>query len=301
MTLDQLRIFVAVAEREHMTRAALSLHATQSAVSAAIAALEIRHDVKLFHRVGRGIALTDAGRIFLIEARTVLARATDAENALAEISGLGRGTLSIVASQTIAGYWLPAYLTRFNALYPAIAIDLAIANTGQAAQLVRDGPAELGFVEGEVDDGALARWNIVEDRMILVGSSPCDQDIGAAWIRNASWVLREPGSGTRSTFERVLREHQIAPEDLRAKLVMPSNEAVRTAVEAGAGVAVLSSLVVDPAISAGTLHALPFALPRRWFYGLRHKERYRGKAADRLLRLICADLESPGIGHDDAL
>ena len=83
MTLDQLRIFVAVAERQHMTRAAAALNLTQSAVSAAIAALEARHDVRLFQRVGRGIELTDAGRGLLADARAVLeqmvAHMSDAE------------------------------------------------------------------------------------------------------------------------------------------------------------------------------------------------------------------------------
>ena len=110
MTLEQLRVFVAVAQRQHVTRAAEALHLAQSAVSAAIAALEARHDVKLFHRVGRGIALTEAGELFLVEARAVLARAESAELALAELAGLKRGVLAIQASQTIASYWLPRYL-----------------------------------------------------------------------------------------------------------------------------------------------------------------------------------------------
>ena len=79
MTLEQLRIFVGVAEREHMTRAAEALGVTQSAASAAIATLEARHDVPLFNRVGRGIELTEAGRMFLDEARAVLGRAATAE------------------------------------------------------------------------------------------------------------------------------------------------------------------------------------------------------------------------------
>ena len=101
MTLEQLRIFVAVAEREHVTRAAEALHVTQSAASAAIAALEGRHNVPLFHRVGRRIELTDAGRMFLAEARAVLAKAASAELALGEYGGLKRGNLQLVASQTI--------------------------------------------------------------------------------------------------------------------------------------------------------------------------------------------------------
>ena len=110
MTLEQLRIFVAVADRQHVTRAAEMLNIAQSAASAAIATLEGRHGAKLFHRVGRGIELTEAGALFLIEARAVLARAAAAELVLSELGGLKRGTLLVQASQTTASYWLPRHL-----------------------------------------------------------------------------------------------------------------------------------------------------------------------------------------------
>jgi len=86
MTLEQLRLFVAVAEREHMTRAAEAVNLTQSAVSAAICNLESQYKVALFHRVGRGITLTQEGRVFLDEARAVLARVTTAERMLEDLS-----------------------------------------------------------------------------------------------------------------------------------------------------------------------------------------------------------------------
>jgi len=289
MTLEQLRIFVAVAEREHMTAAARALNVTQSAASAAIAALEERHQIKLFHRVGRGIALTEAGRLFLAEARGVLARADMAQTVLRELGGLERGTLRVVASQTIAAYWLPPFLATFHTRHPAIAIDLAIGNSEQAAARVHDGGADLGIVEGQIDDPALAHWPIGEDRLLLVSASPFgNAPIDADWLRQARWVLREPGSGTRSTFDRHLRRLSVDPTMLDVALTMPSNESVRTAVEAGAGVAVLSALVVGPAVAAGALHVAPIAFEPRPFFGLRHKERYRTKAADALLNVIAS-------------
>lgn len=287
MTLDQLRIFVGVAEREHMTAAARALHVTQSAASAAIAALEERHAIKLFHRVGRGIRLTEAGRLLLTDARGILAQADAAEAMLGELSGLKRGTLRVVASQTIAAYWLPPILAVFHERYPAIDIELAISNSEQAATRVRDGNADLGIVEGEIDDAALENWSVSEDRLLLVCATPFgDAQIDAGWLRRARWVLREPGSGTRSTFDGHLRSIGVDPTTLDVTLTMPSNESVRTAVEAGAGVAVLSALVVGPAIKAGMLHVAPITFPARPFFGLRHKERYRTKATDALLDVI---------------
>jgi transcriptional regulator, LysR family len=118
MTLDQLRIFVAVAEREHVTRAAEALNLTQSAASGAIAALEREFATRLFHRVGRGIALTEAGTMFLSEARAVLSRAAAATAAMREVSSLARGHLAIKASQTIANHVLPVRLVAFRRAYP---------------------------------------------------------------------------------------------------------------------------------------------------------------------------------------
>lgn len=287
MTLEQLRIFVGVAEREHVTAAARALNVTQSAASAAIAALEERHAIKLFDRVGRGIRLTEAGRAFLEEARGVLARAAAAELLLEEFGGLRRGSLRVMASQTIAAYWLPAILALFRERYPGIAVNLSIGNTEQTAHLIHEGEADIGIVEGRVDDPMLAHWPLGEDRLMLVAAPHvASQPIDAAWLQRARWVMREPGSGTRSTLNENLRLLGVDPATLDVALVLPSNESARTAVEVGAGIAALSSLVVVPAINAGRLQALPIDFGPRSFFGLRHKERYRTRAADALLELI---------------
>ncbi len=286
MTLEQLRIFVAVAERQHMTAAARALNVTQSAASAAIAALEARHGVHLFDRVGRGIVLTDTGQLFLEEARGVLARAMAAEQALGDMAGLQRGTLRLVASQTTAAYWLPPILAAFRTRYPQIVVDLSVGNTEQAAARVRDGEAELGIVEGAVDDPVLAVWPVGEDRLVLVQAGAPDGEVTADALRAARWVMREQGSGTRSVLDDALRRIGVDPAALDVALVLPSNESVRTAVEHGAGMAALSALVVTPAIAAGALQALPVDLGTRPFYGVRHKARYRSRAAQALLALI---------------
>lgn len=135
MTLEQLRIFVAVAEREHVTLGARDLNLTQSATSAAIAALEALRD-QAFDRVGRRIALTETGRIFLAEAKAVLARASAAETVLDDLAGLRRGSLGLAASQTVANYWLPRIIHQYRRRYPGIALTLTIGNTEFVSGLV---------------------------------------------------------------------------------------------------------------------------------------------------------------------
>jgi DNA-binding transcriptional LysR family regulator len=287
MTLEQLRIFIAVAEREHMTAAAQALHVTQSAASTAISTLEERHYVKLFHRVGRGITLTEAGRLFLDEARGVLARARAAELMLDEMGALKRGSLRVVASQTTAAYWLPPMLADFSARYPLIDTQVVIGNTDQAAASVHDGSADLGIVEGDIENPALAHWPIGEDRLVLVQAAPFKGAvIDAAWLRSARWIMREQGSGTRSTLEQALRRLGIDARALKVALTLPSNESVRTAVEAGHGIAALSTFVVAPSIAAGFLHELPCDFGRRSFFAVRHKERFHSKASAAFLELI---------------
>lgn len=290
MTFDQLKVFVAVAEHLHVTKAAEMLNMTQSAVSASIAALETRCGVKLFDRVGRHIQLTQAGRFFLVEANAVLARAVQAETVLAELSGLKRGHLNLHASQTIGSYWLPAPLHRFRVLYPQVTVSLTIANTSQVAQAVLTGAAEIGFVEGDVDDSVLVRLPVPGDRLVPVVAA--DHPLArlkrpsVRELASSRWVLREPGSGTRQIFEAALREYGIDPAQLDVVLELPSNEAVRSAVEAGAGATVISRLVVESSLRAGLLKLLEFPFPERRFLAIRHGDRQLTKAHEAFLALI---------------
>ncbi len=215
MTLEQLRIFVAVAERQHVTQAAQALNLAQSAASHAIATLEARHDTKLFDRVGRRIELTEAGRAFLIEARTILAQAERAELVLSEFGQLDRGTLTVQASQTIASYWLPRHLVAFRRAYPRIDVQMTIGNSAQVAQSVEQGVVELGFVEGMVEGENLISIPVARDQLVVVvgpehawakGKAPTP-----AHLTDSAWVLREKGSGTRSVFEQAMLGHITVP------------------------------------------------------------------------------------------
>lgn len=292
MTLEQLRVFIAVAECEHVTRAARELNLTQSATSAAVAALEERHGVKLFDRIGRRIALTAAGRVFLGEAKAVLARAWTAEQALADLAGLKTGELVLAASQTVGSYWLPRRLVAFRALYPGLSFKLRIGNTDAVAAMTSAGEVDLGFVEGEIDDPALAVTPVDWDELAIV-AAPEQRDalesLDADGLIAAPWVAREKGSGTRSAFEAALAAFGVDPARRKIVLELPSNEAIRAAVEAGAGFAVMSRLVVRASIQAGALVASPLALPRRRFFLLRHKERYQSQAVRAFTRSLSGE------------
>lgn len=290
MTLEQLRIFVAVAEREHVTRAAEALGLTQSAVSSAIAVLEAHYQLALFHRIGRRIELSAEGRLFLDEARALLLQSATAERLLSDLSGLKWGRVSVQASQTIASYWLPVRLMSFHQTFPQVAVDLSIGNTAQVAKAVGNGSAELGFVEGRVDDPCLELWEVDRDRLVVVvaPSHPWARKkrLTPADIASSGWILRESGSGTRSEFERAIGAYGISAERIHVTLELPSNEAIRTAVEAGAGATAMSELVVAPALRSGTLVSVPFDMPERIFHIVQHHTRYRSRAGSAFRELI---------------
>lgn len=291
MTFEQLSIFVAVAEREHLTQAAAAINLTPSAVSSAIKNLEVFYGVELFHRVGRRIELTQIGRVFLGEAKATLARVRSSELMLSELGGLRRGKLSLYASQTIASYWLPPFLMRFKQDYPGIEIDLTIGNTRTVAEAVTEGGAELGFVEGEIDAPLLVSKVVAEDALIIV-VAPCHPWADKRPLKagdivgGTSWVMREQGSGTRSEFEHAIDNLKVSHDDLKIALVLPSNEAVLSAVCAGNCAAVISSAAARAYLREGLVVEAAFKLPIRRFRMLRHKQRHSSKASE-ILEGLC--------------
>ncbi|MDQ2633760.1 MAG: LysR family transcriptional regulator [Pseudomonadota bacterium] len=292
MTPEQLRIFVAVAERGHVTRAAEFLGMSQSAASAAIKALETASGVQLFNRVGRAIELSPAGRRFLPEAKAVLERIAEARHVLENASRIIAGSIAIAASQTIASYWLPRRLAAFQDRHPAVRLDVTIGNTRQVENRVLDGNADLGLVEGRTESDILRRTRVDVDRLMLVvaDSHPAVAEIAPARpdLAGLRWIVREGGSGTREVLQDLARRMDIPFDSLRIFLVLPSNEAIVQAVEAGAGATIISELVAGRAVAAGSLRHVPLALPEREFAVISHRDRHPTLAQSALRSFLLA-------------
>ncbi len=296
MTLDQLRIFVEVAEHGHVTRAAESLGMSQSAASAAIASLEGSCEIILFDRVGRGIRLTDNGRIFLREARAVLDRASMARSVLQDLAG-HPGPIGIAASQTIATYWLPRRLATFQAANSRMRFNVVIRNTNEVETAIVEGEANIGLVEGPTQHPALIRQLIDHDKIVLVVSSeqprlPLNKN-GRLDLRVMKWVVRETGSGTRRGLEDLAARVGLSVNDLNIALELPSNEAVREAIEAGAGATIISRHVVASAIAAGRLTEIPIELPQREYAMVRHRDRHATLAEKALVAHLTEATSQP--------
>lgn len=211
---------------------------------------------------------------------------------MTELSDVRRGTLHVHASQTIASYWLPRHLMVYRRHYPLVDVQMAIGNTDDVARALTDGTAELGFVEGTIEDVAILTHQVARDQLVLVVSADHAwakrRDVTAADFRETEWVIREVGSGTRAQFEAVLEANGLHLGDLTVALKLPSNEAVRAAVESGLA-AVISASVAAPSIEAGLLVHVPLALPQRSFLVARHKERSLSRSAEAMLELLKTD------------
>jgi DNA-binding transcriptional LysR family regulator len=173
---------------------------------------------------------------------------------------------------------------RFKAAHPAIGVVLREGNSADVATAVLDGRADLGFAEGAIDEPALTLAPVAHDRLVIVASPDHAlarrREVSSHDLVDATWVLREIGSGTRSAFEAALRERDIDPAHLTVTLELPTNEAVCVATRFGSHLTVVSDLAARPHIEAGRLARIPMDLGARAFSVVRHKERYRTRASE---------------------
>ncbi|BAZ30384.1 LysR family transcriptional regulator [Cylindrospermum sp. NIES-4074] len=292
MTLDQLRIFLAVAEHLHFTRAAEELYITQPAVSAAIHSLEQEYGVKLFHRIGRHIEIAEAGKLLQVEAQKILDQVTLTERGLRELNNLQRGELKLGSSLTIGNYWLPSKISTFKSQYPGISVNCTLANAETICAGTAMGHFDLGLVEGEVKaelQNTLEYEIFGSDRLqIVVGKNHPwfeQKKIYLTELTQTPWVMREPGSGTQQRFEEALQNWGINLSELNVILVFTSGEMAKAAIESGVGATGISELMVKKEIQIGTLQAIQVIDDRessgvsveivRPFFKLKHRQRFQ--------------------------
>lgn len=303
MTLDQLRVFLAVAEHLHFTRAADTLYVTQPAVSAAIQNLEIEYGVKLFHRLGRHIEITEAGKLLQVEAPKILDQVALTERALKELNNLQRGELKIGSSLTIGNYWLPEKISQFQRTYPQISINCILANSEEISLGTANGKFDLGLIEGEVKSGfndILHQEEIGSDRLfIIVGKQHPwfeKEKIKLSELNHTDWIMRESGSGTQQRLEEALINWEINPKQLKTTLILNTGEMIKAILEQTQCAAGISELMVKKEIKLGTLKPIKIIDDRtsmlnnyhknskklemiRPFLKIKHRERFQTKIA----------------------
>jgi DNA-binding transcriptional LysR family regulator len=277
MTLRQFEVFLAIARAGSFRRAAETLHLSQPALSQHVRELETALGARLFDRLGRSVVLTDAGRVLAEHAKRLFVTLADARQAIQDLQGLERGSLTIGASSTPGIYVLPRLLGAFRQRYPGIELSLRLGNSEGIERMVRASELDLGLVGGhQTCPGASCLSAGLTDELRLVVPPghrwASGREVAPDRLDEEPLLMREPGSATRELTERTLRAAGVR---YREGLVLEHPEATKQAVLAGLGVAFLSIHAIHGEVATGRLHALRLRGLRlvRHFHLLHHEAR----------------------------
>jgi DNA-binding transcriptional LysR family regulator len=253
----RLESFVAVVRHRNFTDAARELHLSQSAVSQRIAALEVELNVRLLDRSRRRVALTPAGAALLERAERLLQDGEAARRAVAAAAGRVAGTLDLAASLTVAAYLLPRPLALLARSYPEVRASVRIENSESVVRSLLADEVDVGFVEGQIGSAAVLLEELHVDELVVI--VPADHHLAAdptvepGELAAEPFVVREPGSGTQQIAERQLARAGIDPAALRVVAQLSGLDAIKAAVEAGLGVAIVPALAVQREVERGAL------------------------------------------------
>lgn len=300
ISLRQLEIFIAIAKRGSTTAAGEDIALSQSAISASLAELERALDKQLFDRVGKRLLLNDHGRAMLAQAMSLVNGAESLEQTF--LDEKAPSMLVIGASLTIGNYLMPRLLRQYwqqqgytlgDSVPP---LQVLIANTADIISKVANFEVDIGLVEGPChrNDIAVTQW--LEDELLLVAAPthPIVLEYGvnlvpAKRLEKANWLLRESGSGTREALERALLPHVV---QLKSSLEFNDHEVIKQSAIEGLGIACLSKLVVDDALSAGKLVKLntQFGVLSRQFSILTHHQKQLTSGMQRFISHATANI-----------
>lgn len=268
VTIRQLQVFVEAAQALSFARVADRLHLTPAGVSFQIKQIESQTGFALFERVGKKVALTDAGKILLGYAKQMLQSLNDADQAMTALKGLSGGQVTIGLVST-AKYIVPHMLTRFQTEYPAIAMTLRDGNRRWIIDALVKGDIDLAIMGQPPADADVSAEPFAPHPSVIAAAPThklaAQGTLPASVLAGEPFVVREEGSGTRSLMDRFFQGAGLAP---RIAMTTSSNETIKQAVMAGMGLALISRHTIGLEIGLGMLTTLPvegFPLMRSWF------------------------------------
>lgn len=265
-TLNQLTTFVAVADAGSVRAAAERLVVTQPAVSAALRALQASLGVPLVEPEGRGLRLTERGRIFATYARQILLLLDEARLLATGSDDPTRGRVRVAAVTSAGEHVLPQSLAVFRARYPDVVVTLDVGNREQVWSWMERGEADVALAgRPPADDNLMVRGRRANELILVAapGLVAGHDDTSLVALARWTWLLREPGSGTRATLEALLTGHDLDPPTL----TLGSNGAVVAGVLAGLGVTLISRAAVARQLADGDVVEIPTAetpIQRPW-------------------------------------
>ena len=259
LNFHQLHIFQMVATHLSFSRAAEAMEITQPAVSIQVQELEKFLGITLFHRRPRGLRITEAGDAVLAYSQQIFALSSQLVDTVQEMEDLQTGHLVLGASTTPGEYVLPLMVGRFRQVYPGIHVELVIGNTRTIIQRILDRDMDLGMVGDHVEEHSneLEMVDFQDDEIVMVAapSHPAASMVNPTveQIVDHGLIMREEGSATRLSAERLLRELGVVP---KIAIELGSNQAVKQAASACGGIGIISRLGITAELKANMLTVL---------------------------------------------
>lgn len=289
MNLNQLKIFYLAAKKGSLSAAAESLYITQPAVTKGIQRLQEHYEIKLFNRFGKKMALTDAGEVLYGIAESIFEMDNQAEESLRDFQQRKRGFIRVLSSESFGAYYLPFILDRFSRVNPKVRVSMDILPTELIVERTATLANDIGFISYPVPHKKLVTREILEDsyQIIVPTGHPFSTKsfIEPQDLAGHSMIVHEKGSAPRRSTDEYIRRHNI---NVSIPLELSNNEAVKTAVEEGLGVAVITRRVVSKEIEMGSLKAIPLSDPAmtRKFYLIHHKDKYLSRSLQSLIDMV---------------
>ncbi|MET4619003.1 molybdate transport repressor ModE-like protein [Arthrobacter sp. 2762] len=253
LSIQSLRIFLAVVETGSFSAAARRLYMSQPSVSAQVRSLETSLAAHLLDRGPGGATLTPAGQVLADHARAIFAVMDKVDADVAAAQGLQDRKLAVAGTTTLGSYLLPRALSRFLAENQGLRTELRVGNTEAVADWLINREISLAICAGEIDFEQLEATVIFEDALVLVAgrASPlAGRDLKPSDLEGQRFLLREIGSSTRFDQDQALREWELTDAE---QWTIWSSEAARECVRAGLGLALVSEHVVAPDLRSGDL------------------------------------------------
>jgi LysR family transcriptional regulator, low CO2-responsive transcriptional regulator len=256
VSLRQLRVFEAAATNRSFSKAAEILHLTQPGVSMHIKELETNAGLPLFERVGKRLFVTEAGQELLSRAREILRALKDADEALDSLKGLKRGRINLAVVST-AKYFVPQLLARFGKDFPELEVRLAVKNRHSVIELLTSNEVDLAIMGRSPQSLDTVAESFAQNPHVIIASPDHilakQRRLPVERVANETFIVREPGSGTRLAMEQFFEERKLG---YRIGMEMASNETIKQAVMAGMGVSFISRHTIDLELHTARLVAL---------------------------------------------
>ncbi|KOY86502.1 LysR family transcriptional regulator [bacterium 336/3] len=255
-TLNQLKIFLKVAEYKSVTKAAQELHLTQPAVSIQLKNFQDQFDIPLTETIGRKIFITDFGKEIAEAAKNILNEVTTINHKTLAYKGqiTGRLTISVVST---GKYVMPYFLTDFLKKYQGVELVMDVTNKAQVIESLEENEVDFSLVSILPENMALHKIELLENKLFLVGNGETQikEELELfAILEHIPLIYRENGSGTRLTMERFMMNHQVKSYK---KIELTSNEAVKQAILAGLGVSIMPIIGIKNELLSGELKIIP--------------------------------------------